>query len=76
MEDCRAVDMPLAAFEEGFHIRHHRFQVLALVQEHAIPVGNLVFPVLLPLAQRRLLQQPVSLDDEPLVRQPRSQRVL
>ena len=34
------------------------------MQEHAIPVGYLVLPVLLPLAQRVLLEQTVSLDDE------------
>ena len=34
------------------------------MQEHAIPVGYLVFPVLLPLAQRVLFEQAVCLDDE------------
>ena len=34
------------------------------MQEHTIPVGNLVFPILLPLRERRLLQQTVCLDDE------------
>ena len=34
------------------------------MQEHAIPVGYLVLPVLLPLAQRVLLKQTVGLDDE------------
>ena len=34
------------------------------MQEHAVPVGHLVLPVLLPLRQRRLLQQTVCLDNE------------
>ena len=34
------------------------------MQEHAVPVGHLVFPILLPLAQRALLQQAVCLDDK------------
>ena len=34
------------------------------MEEHAVPVGNLVFPVLLPFAQCRLLQESVRLDDQ------------
>ena len=34
------------------------------MQEHAIPVGNLVLPVLLPLAQRILLQEAVGSDNQ------------
>ena len=34
------------------------------MEEHAIPVGHLLLPVLLPLAQRVFLQQSVGLDDE------------
>ena len=34
------------------------------MEEHSIPVGHLVFPILLPLAQSGFLQQAVSLDDE------------
>lgn len=35
------------------------------MKEHSIPVANLVFPVLLPLAQRALLKQAVCLNDQP-----------
>ena len=31
------------------------------MQEHSVPVGNLVFPILLPLAQRIFLEHAVSL---------------
>ena len=34
------------------------------MQEHTIPVGHLVFPILLPFAERVFLQHAVSLDDE------------
>ena len=34
------------------------------MQEHTIPVGYLVFPILLPFAERVFLQHAVSLDDE------------
>ena len=43
---------------------YHWLQVLALVEEHSVPVAYLILPVLLPLAQSALLQQAVSLDDE------------
>src|SRR3712207_8599275 len=49
---------------EGLHVGHDGFQILALVEEHTVPVGHLVLPVLLPLREGRLLEEPVGLDDE------------
>ena len=34
------------------------------MEEHTVPVGYLILPVLLPFTQRRLLQQTVGLDDQ------------
>ena len=34
------------------------------MQEHAVPLADLVLPILLPLRECRLLQQAVSLDDQ------------
>ena len=56
--------MALAAGEHRLNVGHDGLQVLALVQEHAVPVGHLVFPVLLPLAQGIFLKETVSADDE------------
>ena len=51
--------MALRGGQHGLYIGHDGLQVLALVQEHAVPVGHLVLPVLLPLAQGVLLEQAV-----------------
>ena len=56
--------MALRRSEERLHIGHHRLKILTLVEEHAVPVGDLVLPVLLPLAQSRLFEQAVCLNDD------------
>ena len=58
----RAVHVPLGRFQHGFDVPHYGFEILAFVQEHSIPVGNLVFPILLPLAKGELFQEPVGTD--------------
>ena len=50
--------------EHCLDIRHYRFEILTLVQEHAVPVAHLVFPVLLPLRQGVLLKESVCTNDE------------
>ena len=50
--------------KHGFDVAHHRFEVLAFVKEHAIPVGYLVFPVLLPFAQRVFFKETVGTDNQ------------
>ena len=64
LEDSGAVDMALRRSEERLHVGHHRLKILTLVEEHAVPVGDLILPVLLPLAQSRLLEQAVCLNDD------------
>ena len=59
-----AVHVALAALEHCLYVPHHRLEILALVQEHSIPVGHLVLPVLLPLAQGELLEELVRRDYE------------
>ena len=56
------VNVALTAGEHSLDVGHYGLKILALVQEHSVPVGNLVLPVLLPLAQRVLLEHAVSLD--------------
>ena len=51
LEDCSTIDMTLRTCKERLHVRHYRLKVLTLMQEHSIPVANLVLPVLLPLAE-------------------------
>ena len=63
-QDCRAVHVALAAGEHCFDVRHDGFEILTLMQKHAIPVGNLVLPILLPLAECAFFQQSMGLDDE------------
>ena len=41
-EDSRTVYVALRGFQHGFDVAHYWFQILAFVQEHAIPVGYLV----------------------------------
>lgn len=51
-ENRRAVHIALALFQHRFNVsRITRFEILAFVQEHAVPIGHLIFPILLPLAQ-------------------------
>ena len=63
-EDGRAVHIALTRREHRLDVGHDGLQVLAFMQEHAVPLADLVFPILLPLRERRLLQQAVSLDDQ------------
>ena len=56
-------DVLLGVFQKGFDIAHHRVEVLALVQQHAIPVGQLLFPVLLPFGEHVFFQQVVGFDN-------------
>ena len=64
LQDSSTRHVALTAGQHSLNIGHHWLQVLTLVQEHTIPVGHLVFPVLLPLRQRRFLQQTVCLDNQ------------
>ena len=54
----------MAGSEHSLDIGHDGLQILALVEEHTIPVGNLILPVLLPLREGRLLQQTMRFDNE------------
>ena len=63
-ENGCSVDIALRRREHCLYVTHHRLQVLAFMQEHSVPVGHLVFPVLLPLAEGVLLQEAVCTDDE------------
>ena len=58
------VHITLALGQHGFDVTHHRFQILALVEEHSVPIGNLIFPVLLPFTECKLLQKTVGTDDQ------------
>ena len=51
LQDSGTGNVTLAAGEHSLDIGHHGLQVLTLVEEHAVPVGHLVFPVLLPLRE-------------------------
>ena len=64
LEDSRTVYVALRGFQHGFDVAHYRFQILAFVQEHAVPVGYLVLPVLLPFAQGIFLQELVCADNQ------------
>ena len=64
LKDCRTVYIALGTGKHSLHVRHYRLQILALMQEHTVPVGNLVFPVLLPFAQSTLFQQAVGFDNQ------------
>ena len=45
------------ALEHSLDIGHHGLEVLALVEEHAVSVGHLVLPVLLPLGEGVFLEE-------------------
>ena len=55
LQNIRTVHVTLRLLQHRLDIAHHRFQILALVQEHAVPVRYLILPVLLPFAQRIFL---------------------
>ena len=61
---CCTCYVALAAGEHCLDIWHYWLQILALVQEHSVPVGYLVLPVLLPLRECRLLKKSVCLDNQ------------
>ena len=63
-QDGRSVYVTLRFLQHGFDVAHNRFEVLAFVEEHPVPVGNLVFPVLLPFAQRIFFEETVCADDQ------------
>ena len=64
LEDCRTVNVTLAFLKHGFDVTHHRFEILAFVEEHSVPVGHLIFPVLLPFAQCVFFEEAVSTDNQ------------
>ena len=55
LEDSRTIDIALLRGEHSLDIRHDGLEILTLMKEHSIPVGHLVFPVLLPFAECRFL---------------------
>ena len=59
-----ACDIALRGGEHCLDIGHHRFEILALVEEHPVPVADLVFPILLPFGECEFLQKAVCADDE------------
>ena len=63
-EDGCTCDVALRALEHCLNVAHDRLKILALVQEHSIPVCHLVLPVLLPLAKGVLLEELVRCNDE------------
>src|SRR5699024_6060969 len=59
-----AVYSVLRIGEEVFDIAHYRIQILAFVEHHAVPVGQLRLPVKLPLGKSVLFQLLMRLDDQ------------
>ena len=57
-------DVALRGFQICLHLAHYRLQILALVEEHAVPIADLVLPVLLPLGEGVLFEHLVRRDDE------------
>ena len=56
LEDGSTCDVALRRSQHSLDVWHDRLKILTLVEEHTIPVGNLILPILLPLAKCALLQ--------------------
>src|SRR5690554_3973054 len=57
-------DIFLGVSEEGLDVTHHRLQVLCLMHQLSVPVGELLLPVELLLGEHMLLKQMMCLDDD------------
>ena len=57
-------DRLLGVFQEGFDIPHDWFEELAFVEQHAVPVGQLFFPVLLPFGEGMFFEEVVGFQDD------------
>src|SRR5689334_6067089 len=56
--------MRLCIAQERFDVTHYRLYKLVLVQQAAVPVGKLLFPVQLLFCQNMLFKRMVRFDDD------------
>ncbi len=59
-----ARDDVLRGIEKGLHVAHHRVEVLRLVEQHAVEVGEVILLIPLPLGEDDLLQLPMRLNED------------